>query len=108
MILLLLKHTGGPLWKWMPMKFGKRIEKRAFIVGIVSRGLGCARKDSPGVYTRTKKYIKWMYKYIKKHSCSNPHKKSNRKNRARSRRKKNKKRNKSTRRKKKKRLRDKG
>ena len=48
--------SGGPLWKWM----GKS-KPRAVIVGIVSRGIGCARKNTPGIYTRVKSYLKWIY-----------------------------------------------
>ena len=47
--------SGGPLWKWM----GKSNPK-AIIVGVVSRGIGCARKNMPGIYTRVKSYLKWI------------------------------------------------
>ena len=36
--------SGGPLWV---MKDG-----RAYLVGIVSRGRGCAKQNYPGIYTR--------------------------------------------------------
>jgi len=35
--------SGGPLWKF----FGNARTK-AFVIGVVSRGKGCARGDSPG------------------------------------------------------------
>ena len=57
--------SGGPIWTWM----GKGLNKRAFIIGIVSRGLGCARLNSPGVYTRVSKYLGWIYKYTKNGVC---------------------------------------
>ena len=38
-----LFSAGGPLWKW----FGNT-KTKAFVIGIVSRGKGCARADSPG------------------------------------------------------------
>ena len=52
--------SGGPLWKWVG--YGK--EKRAFLIGIVSRGWGCARKDSPGIYTKVSAHKKWIHKVI--------------------------------------------
>ena len=48
--------SGGPLWKWV----GKS-KTRAFIIGVVSRGKGCARKNAPGIYSRTKMYLDWIY-----------------------------------------------
>ena len=36
------------------------------LIGVVSRGIGCGRDDSPGIYTRVTQYISWIYKYIKK------------------------------------------
>lgn len=30
------------------------------VIGIVSYGIGCAKKDVPGLYTRTSAYINWI------------------------------------------------
>ena len=29
-------------------------------MGVVSRGKNCERKNSPGIYTRVKKYLNWI------------------------------------------------
>ena len=40
-----------------------KTESRAVLIGIVSRGEGCAILDSPGIYTRITKYLPWIYKH---------------------------------------------
>jgi secreted trypsin-like serine protease len=30
------------------------------VVGIVSFGLGCAKRDTPAIYTRVSKYVPWI------------------------------------------------
>ena len=52
--------SGGPLWKWT----GKDRNRRAVLVGIVSRGWGCARKDVPGIYTKVSAYKEWIQNHI--------------------------------------------
>jgi hypothetical protein len=44
--------SSSGLAKWIP---------KAMIVGVISRGKGCARKDAPGIYTRTKIFLAWIF-----------------------------------------------
>jgi hypothetical protein len=53
--------SGGPLWKWTR----KGRDRRAVLVGIVSRGWGCARKDAPGIYTKVSAYKDWIQNHIR-------------------------------------------
>ena len=56
--------SGGPLWKWMG-----RTKPKAVLVGVVSRGKGCARKNMPGVYVRIKRYLKWIWANTRQDKC---------------------------------------
>ena len=47
--------SGGPLFCEHPDGPG-----RWYLGGIISHGIGCARPDSPGVYTRVCKYTNWI------------------------------------------------
>ena len=49
--------SGGPLWSYLGSSDETR---RAFLVGIVSRGSGCAVYNSPGIYTRVRSFVKWI------------------------------------------------
>ena len=43
------------------------------LIGIVSRGIGCARRQAPGIYTKITSYIDWINGYInkkKRYRCS--------------------------------------
>ncbi|XP_009899932.2 tissue-type plasminogen activator isoform X2 [Dryobates pubescens] len=44
--------SGGPL---VCMR-----EERMFLIGIISWGIGCGRKDKPGVYTNVSRYLDWI------------------------------------------------
>ena len=52
-----LGDSGGPLW----IVLGST-KPTAFVIGVVSRGLNCASSKAPGIYTRIKKYIPWIYR----------------------------------------------
>ena len=60
--------SGGPLWAWQ--KSPDDGKTRAVQIGVVSRGEGCARVGSPGVYARLKFFISWIRKHAKEGRCS--------------------------------------
>ena len=56
--------SGGPLWKWV----GKK-NPTVFIIGVVSRGRGCARRNEAGLYARVKMYLDWIFKHTETGRC---------------------------------------
>ncbi len=61
-----LGDSGGPLWKVLGSP-----TRRAFLVGVVSRGLNCANNDAPGIYARVKMYLGWIYANAREGECPN-------------------------------------
>merc|ERR1719187_2274728 len=58
--------SGGPLWAYEPMGRDKNKKQKeqqwAVLLGVVSRGTACARRNYPGIYTRIKKYLGWIWR----------------------------------------------
>ncbi len=52
MKLVFIGDSGGPLYMWD--------EERAYLIGIVSRGIGCAVFNHAGIFTRVKKHLDWI------------------------------------------------
>lgn len=52
--------SGGPLM--LPQRFGT--EFYYFQVGVVSYGIGCARAEVPGVYTRVASFVDWIQQKV--------------------------------------------
>lgn len=50
--------SGGPLFKY------NHENGRYFLYGIVSYGVGCGRREYPGIYTRVSHYIDWIRRTI--------------------------------------------
>lgn len=58
--------SGGPMIKWKTAGDGTT---NAVQVGIVSRGMGCAFKDQPGIYERVDAYKGYIQEIIKDGGC---------------------------------------
>ena len=57
----------------MDVKIGEKIERRAVLIGVVSRSIGCATQY-PGIYTKVSSYIGWINHWINRkarYGCSN-------------------------------------
>ncbi|KAL7646617.1 UNVERIFIED_CONTAM: hypothetical protein RMT77_001868 [Armadillidium vulgare] len=50
--------SGGPFLIQEP-------DSRWYVVGIVSRGIGCGQLNQPGVYTKVNNYLDWIENHIK-------------------------------------------
>ena len=55
--------SGGPLY------FFEKKVKKAVLVGVVSRGKGCARKNALGIYARVRYHMKWIKKVAASGKC---------------------------------------
>ena len=55
----MIGDSGGPLYLWDKDKGKGRKEKRATIIGVVSRGTGCANFNKPGIFTKIQHHLKW-------------------------------------------------
>lgn len=53
--------SGGPL---MQPIYDEEYGSRYYQIGIVSYGIGCARTDTPGVYSRVQHYVDWIQEKI--------------------------------------------
>ncbi|CAH2049112.1 unnamed protein product, partial [Iphiclides podalirius] len=51
--------SGGPLQVKIPLPY-KGVGLLYYIIGVTSFGIGCARANTPGVYTRVSSYIDWI------------------------------------------------
>ena len=63
----MIGDSGGPLYLWDKDKGRK--EKRATIIGVVSRGTGCANFNKPGIFTKIQHHLKWIKKIIATGDC---------------------------------------
>jgi len=58
--------SGGPLWVEEDVYSNGAKQKKAHLIGVVSRGTNCGNKDLPGIYGRVKTILPW----IKEHAST--------------------------------------
>jgi len=61
--------SGGPLIRWVKVKQGRQVKHKAFLIGVVSRGKGCANFNSPGIYTRIAYWLPWLRQHVGSGLC---------------------------------------
>jgi len=62
--------SGGPLFYWSKETRRKETKAKAYLYGLVSRGVGCAQPNTPAIYTKVSSYVKWMQGLIReKYYC---------------------------------------
>jgi len=54
--------SGGPLVKYVSLRGTRKV--KAYLIGLVSRGVGCAYENRPGVYTRVTAYLDWLDEHM--------------------------------------------
>ena len=59
--------SGGPLYLWDVDK--QRSRKRAILIGVVSRGTGCANFNKPGIFSRVQHHLEWIHEKIESGNC---------------------------------------
>ena len=59
--------SGGPLFRFIKKK--KKKVKKAVLVGVVSRGPGCARAGAYGIYSRVKHHLDWIKEVASSGNC---------------------------------------
>ena len=55
--------SGGPLFRW------SKSGRQAILIGVVSRGYGCAWHNQAGVYTRVSAYMEWIKEHTNDGNC---------------------------------------
>lgn len=53
-------HFKIVIFRWQSDSGGPMVTLDSILIGVVSTGIGCARPDSPGIYTRVSEYADWI------------------------------------------------